>query len=86
MRGPRQKAVVVIGSTGAVLLTVAVLTGCSGESAMNVQEAKRSVVSFVDKSASAADESWEWNIQRWVEPTGTAVDLVDSSCLGFQAA
>lgn len=52
-------AVTVIGSAGAALLTVAVLTGCGGESAMNAEEAKTSVVTFVDDSASAVGDSWE---------------------------
>jgi hypothetical protein len=54
-----RKAVTVLWATGAVLLAVAVLTGCSEGSGMNAKEAKQSIVTFVDGSTSVVGEGWE---------------------------
>ena len=59
MKPRRAKAVSVLRATGAVLLAVAVLTGCSEGSGMNTKEAKQSVVTFVEGSTSVVGEGWE---------------------------
>jgi hypothetical protein len=60
--GPHQrKAGNVVRATGAVLLAVAVLTGCSEGSGMNTKEAKQSIVTFVDESTDVVGDGWEPN-------------------------
>ncbi|MFJ4075375.1 hypothetical protein [Curtobacterium sp. NPDC089991] len=59
MKPPRAKAVSVLRTTGAVLLAVAVLTGCSEGSGMNTKEAKQSIVTFVEGSTDVVGDGWE---------------------------
>lgn len=59
MKPPRAKVVSVLRTTGAVLLAVAVLTGCSEGSGMNTKEAKQSIVTFVERSTDVVGDGWE---------------------------
>ncbi len=59
MKPRRAKAVSVLRATGAVLLAVAVLTGCSEGSGMNTKEAKQSIVTFVEGSTDVVGDGWE---------------------------
>ncbi|TDW47697.1 hypothetical protein EDF52_106262 [Curtobacterium sp. PhB42] len=59
MKPPRAKAVSVLRATGAVLLAVAVLTGCSEGSGINTKEAKQSIVTFVEGSTDVVGDGWE---------------------------
>lgn len=61
MKSSRRKTVSVVRSAGAVLLAVAVLTGCSEGSGMNTKEAKQSIVKFVDESTNLLGAGWEPN-------------------------
>ncbi len=58
MEPHRRKAGNLARSTGAVLLAVAVLTGCSEGSGMNTEEAKQSIVTFVAGSTSVVGDGW----------------------------
>lgn len=59
MKPRRAKAVSVLRAIGAVLLAVAVLTGCSEGSGMNTKEAKQSIVTFVEGSTDVVGDGWE---------------------------
>ncbi|MCS5506774.1 hypothetical protein [Curtobacterium flaccumfaciens] len=59
MNQPRRKAVSVLRTAGAVLLTVAVLTGCSSGLGKTPERAKQSIVTFVEGSTDVVGEGWE---------------------------
>ncbi|WP_137768195.1 hypothetical protein [Curtobacterium sp. SGAir0471] len=55
----RRKVVTVLRSAGAVLFAVAVLTGCSGGIGKSPEQAKQSVVTFVEGSTDVVGDGWE---------------------------
>ena len=55
----RRRAGLIAGSLGAVLLTATVLTGCGSGIGTTAEEAKKSVVAFVDSSTTALGDGWE---------------------------
>ena len=59
MNQPRRKAVSVLRRAGAVLLTVAVLTGCSSGLGKTPERAKQSIVTFVEGSTDVVGDGWE---------------------------
>ncbi|MCE0459364.1 hypothetical protein [Curtobacterium flaccumfaciens] len=59
MKPTRGKAVSVLRSAGAVLLTVAVLTGCSSGLGKTPERAKQSIVTFVEGSTDVVGDGWE---------------------------
>jgi hypothetical protein len=59
MNQPRRKAVSVLRTAGAVLLTVAVLTGCSSGLGKTPERAKQSIVTFVEGSTDVVGDGWE---------------------------
>lgn len=61
MKPTRRKAAIVLRSAGAVLLTAAVLTGCSSGLGKSPAQAKESVVTFVDESTDVVGDGWEPN-------------------------
>jgi hypothetical protein len=61
MRPTRRKAVTVLRAAGAVLLAAAVLTGCSSGLGKSSEQAKESVVTFVDESTDVVGDGWEPN-------------------------
>lgn len=61
MKVSRRKTLTVFRAAGALLLSVAVLTGCSEGSGMNTKEAKQSIVTFVDESTDVVGDGWEPN-------------------------
>lgn len=61
MNQPRRKAVSVLWTAGAVLLAVAVLTGCRSGLGKNPERAKQSIVTFVEGSTDVVGDGWEPN-------------------------
>ncbi|QKS88623.1 hypothetical protein [Curtobacterium flaccumfaciens] len=61
MNQPRRKAVSVLWTAGAVLLAVAVLTGCRSGLGKNPERAKESIVTFVEGSTGVVGDGWEPN-------------------------
>ncbi|MBT1669411.1 hypothetical protein KK092_08465 [Curtobacterium flaccumfaciens pv. flaccumfaciens] len=59
MKPTRGKAVSVLRSAGAVLLTVAVLTGCSSGLGKTPERGKQSIVTFVEGSTDVVGDGWE---------------------------
>ncbi|WP_282818588.1 hypothetical protein [Curtobacterium flaccumfaciens] len=61
MKPTRRKAAIVLRSAGAVLLAAAVLTGCSTGLGKSPEQAKESVVTFVDESTDVVGDGWKPN-------------------------
>lgn len=59
MKPTRRKAVTVLRAAGAVLLAAAVLTGCSSGLGKSPEQAKESVVTFVDESTVVVGDGWD---------------------------
>ncbi len=59
MKPTRGKAVSVLRSAGTVLLTVAVLTGCSSGLGKTPERAKHSIVTFLEGSTDVVGDGWE---------------------------
>ncbi|WP_396289285.1 hypothetical protein [Curtobacterium sp. KT1] len=61
MKPTRGKAVCVLRPAGAVLLAIAVLTGCSSGLGKTPERAKQSIVTFVEGSTDVVGDGWEPN-------------------------
>lgn len=59
MNSIRRKLINIGGSAAAALLAAVVLTSCSGGPALNAEEAKKKVVTFVDNSTDALGDGWK---------------------------
>lgn len=59
METTRRKAVIVLRAAGAALLTVVVLAGCSAGLGKSPEQAKQSIVTFVEGSTDVVGEGWE---------------------------
>lgn len=55
----RRKVVTVLRSAGAALFAAAVLTGCSAGIGKSPEQAKQSVVTFVEESTDVVGDGWE---------------------------
>ncbi|WP_186315318.1 hypothetical protein [Curtobacterium sp. BH-2-1-1] len=61
MRHTRLHAIITVRATAAALLTATVLAGCSAGVGASPEQAKGSVVRFVDESTSILGDGWEPN-------------------------
>lgn len=61
MKPTRRKVSSVLRTAGAVLLTVAVLAGCSSGLGKTPERAKQSIVTFVEGSTDVVGDGWEPN-------------------------
>ncbi|GAA1494346.1 hypothetical protein GCM10009627_26920 [Curtobacterium herbarum] len=59
MKANRRNAVIVLRATGAALFVVVVLTGCSAGLGKSPEQAKQSIVTFVEGATGVVGHDWE---------------------------